>query len=101
MRNFYCTRNATVICHALLQALVKISWPQKRRGKFPGRQKNGTYIPIHHETLKRKEREAGKGLKKVANRVVDESFENSRKVSLSSIDPVLGSSPSSTGHAKT
>ena len=37
-------------------------------------------FPVHHETLKRKEREAGKGLEKVANRVVAESFENSRKV---------------------
>ena len=40
-------------------------------------------FPIHHETLKRKEWEAGKGLEKVANRVVAESFKNSRKVSFS------------------
>ena len=41
------------------------------------------FFPIHHETLKKKEREAGKGLEKVANRVVAESFENSRKVGFS------------------
>ena len=40
-------------------------------------------FPIYYETLKRNEREAGKGLEKVANRVVAKSFENSRKISLS------------------
>ena len=38
---------------------------------------------IYNETLKRKEREAREGLEKVANRVVAESFENSRNVSFS------------------
>ena len=37
-------------------------------------------FPIHHETLNRKKR---KGLGKVANRVVAENLENSRKVSFS------------------
>ena len=36
---------------------------------------------IHHVTLKRKGREPGK----VANRVVADSFENSRKVSFSDV----------------
>ena len=40
-------------------------------------------FPIHHETLKIKERETGKSLEKVANRIVAESFENSTKVSFS------------------
>ena len=40
-------------------------------------------FPIYHETLKRKGWEAGKGLEKVANRVVAESFENSRKAGFS------------------
>ena len=40
-------------------------------------------FPIRHETLKRKGQEAGKGLEKVANQVVAESFENARKVGFS------------------
>ena len=40
-------------------------------------------FPIHHETLRRKEREAGKDLENVAKRVLVESFENSRKVDFS------------------
>ena len=35
-------------------------------------------FPSHHETLKRSEREDGKALEKVADRVVAESLENSR-----------------------
>ena len=35
-------------------------------------------FPNHHETLKRSEREGGKALEKVADRVVAESLENSR-----------------------
>ena len=46
-----------VICNALLQALVKILWQQKRRGKFS----MAHLLPIHHETLQRKDWEAGKG----------------------------------------
>ena len=47
--------------------------------KFQAGQRLAHLFPIHHETFKRKERET----EKVANRVVAESFENSRKVSLS------------------
>ena len=35
-------------------------------------------FPSHHETLKRSEREGGKALEKVSDRVVAESLENSR-----------------------
>ena len=35
-------------------------------------------FPNHHETLKRGEREGGKALEKVADRVVAESLEKSR-----------------------
>ena len=35
-------------------------------------------FPNHHDTLKRSEREDGKALEKVADRVVAESLENSR-----------------------
>ena len=35
-------------------------------------------FPNHHDTLKRSEREGGKALEKVADRVVAESLENSR-----------------------
>ena len=35
-------------------------------------------FPNHHKTLKKSEREGGKALEKVTDRVVDESLENSR-----------------------
>ena len=51
--------------------------------KTPGKNfqagKRMTHLfPNHYETLKRSEREGGKALEKVADRVVAESLENSR-----------------------
>ena len=76
MRNFYCAGNATVICNALLQALVKILWRQKRRGKIS---RSAEKWHIYFQFIMKRER-TGR-LEKVANREVVKSFENSRKVS--------------------
>ena len=59
----FCAGNATVICHALLQALLKILiMATKKPGKnFQAGKGMAHLFPIHHETLKRKEREAEKG----------------------------------------
>ena len=45
----------------IFQALVKITWRQKRRGKNC----MAHLFPNHHETLKRSEREDGKALEKL------------------------------------
>ena len=66
------------MCHALLQALVKITWRQTPGKKFQAGERMPHLFPIHHETLKRKEREGGKALETVADRVVAESLENLR-----------------------
>ena len=80
VRKFYCAGNTTVICHTLLQALVKILWRQKRRGKNSRSAKEWhIYFQFNTKCL----RERTGRLEKVANRVVAESFENSRKVSFS------------------
>ena len=47
-------------------------------GKFQAGKRTAHLFPNHHETLKRSEREGGKALEKVADRVVAESLENSR-----------------------
>ena len=47
-------------------------------GKFQAGKRMAHLFPNHHETLKRREREDGKALEKVADRVVAESLENSR-----------------------
>ena len=46
--------------------------------KFQAGKRMAHLFPNHHETLKRSERENGKALEKVADRVVAESLENSR-----------------------
>ena len=46
--------------------------------KFQAGKRMAHLFPNHHETLKRSEREDGKALKKVADRVVAVSLENSR-----------------------
>ena len=64
--------------------MLKQPMAMKTPGKnFQASKRMACLFPVHHEMLKRKEREMGKGLEKVANRVVAESFENSRKVSFS------------------
>ena len=56
----------------------------KTQGKnFQAGKRMACLFPIHQETLKRKGWEAQKGLEKVANQVVAESFENSRKIGFS------------------
>ena len=46
--------------------------------KFQAGKRMAHVFPNHHETLKKSEREGGKALEKVADRVVAESLENSR-----------------------
>ena len=48
--------------------------------KFQAGKKMTHLFPIHHKTLKRREREDGKALEKAADRVVAKSFENSRTI---------------------
>ena len=64
----------------IFQALVKITWRQKRRGKkFQAGKRTPHLFPKQHKTLKRSRREDGKALEKVAaDRLVAESLENSR-----------------------
>ena len=46
--------------------------------KFQAGKRMAHLFPNHHETLKKSEREGGKALEEVADRVVAESLENSR-----------------------
>ena len=46
--------------------------------KFQAGKRMAHLFSVHHETLKRRERECGKALEKVADRVVAESLKNSR-----------------------
>ena len=60
----------------IFEALVKITWRQKRRGKkFQAGKRMVHLFPNHHETFKRSEREGRKALEKVTDRVVAESLE--------------------------
>ena len=47
-------------------------------GKFQAGKRTAHLFPNHNETLKRSEREGGKAVEKVADRVVAESLKNSR-----------------------
>ena len=51
----------------------------KKPGKKNQARKSTAHLfPNHHDTLKKSEREGGKALEKIADRVVAESLENSR-----------------------
>ena len=73
------SKTLALVFEILLQALVKNNMATKTPGKkFQACKRMAHLFPNDHETLKKSEREGGKALEKVADRVVAESLENSR-----------------------